>query len=525
MPDIFGGDFDNDKPSAKPAKKAATKRADIFGEDFAADLAPPKPASPIGDSLAAGWQQFKERAPGTITGQIVKAIGQGMALPGQAAQGAFQTAPSVPGQWSDEDEARAQINQQNLVDRSANLGGLVMGGPAPSVVRQGASAIPFLNYARGTSPATAEIARTAIEKYGIPVRPGQMSDNHMVRSLDTLLQKLPFSGYRGNMDAQREGFNRAVTGLIGENADALTPEVMSQARTRLGRTYNDLFRSERAAPDEQFARGVGGILDQARQVIDSPHKFENLSRAVSNILDKMGPDGTIPGRAYQGLRNEKSTLKKMAQNGGDLGLFAREVRNELDGLFRRSVSPENRQVLADTDRQYAIMKSLRPLVDEGGDISPARLMGIARKGDAGLERVAFGNGGDMAELANIGQRFKPVGSSNTAENSWLLNLMQNPLAYGIGGMGAGAAGLASGSLPLTLAGLGAGAGLTRGLGQFMKSPTRASNIIDETLMRGGAGQGDELGYRELMAILAPRAEMARRQDDVTVRPWAGPTPP
>jgi hypothetical protein len=49
-------------------------------------------------------------------------------LPGQVAGGIMNTPPAQPGMWSDEDEARQQATQGTMMNRAADLGGLVTGG-------------------------------------------------------------------------------------------------------------------------------------------------------------------------------------------------------------------------------------------------------------------------------------------------------------------------------------------------------------------------------------------------------------
>lgn len=49
-------------------------------------------------------------------------------LPGQVAGGELAVQPTQPGMWSDVDEARQQATQGTMMDRAADLAGLVMGG-------------------------------------------------------------------------------------------------------------------------------------------------------------------------------------------------------------------------------------------------------------------------------------------------------------------------------------------------------------------------------------------------------------
>jgi hypothetical protein len=479
---LFDGDYD--PPSTTPGVPVSTGDH-LFDGDFAA----------VTPKTAPSWMDK------TITGAILKSAGKFATLPGEVAQGKFDTQPTKPGEWSDVDEARRLINEGNLKDRSTEAAGFVGGGAVPGVVRAGESALlPFLN--GGVGKETAQIAKTAIDKYNYPVRPGQMSDNWFVRSLDTMLQKLPFSGYKGNVLEQQGAINKGVAKLIGVDADKVNPAVMSEARDNLKKNYKEIYSPDvKAKLDDQFSAGVLNTLERAEATLDSPDKVKVLSKAVGNILDKVKGDGEISGPAYQGLRQEKSTLKDLIKGGGPVGQYAGEIRSHLDDLFRRTVPPDKANLLRQTDQQYAIMKSLRPIVDEGGDISAQSLMRIARAGDAGKERMAFGKGGDLGELATIGQRFKSMPSSNTAENSTILNLL-------LGG-GAGITGLgALTSNPLAMVGPAATAAVsgatTRLLGQYMKSPKRAEKLISRALDGGSSNQGNKLldaGVKPYLPVL------------------------
>lgn len=465
MDHLFGDTFDAPADAPAPPVSTDNSGSHLFGDTF--DVAPPKEEKPL----------YKKWLDETVTGGLVKAAGRYFTLPGEVSQGKFSTQPAVPGQWSDLDEAKSQINENNLLQRSNEAAGFVGTGAMPSMARAGASAIPLLN--GGVSPETAQIAKTAIEKYGYPVRPGQMSDNHLVRSMDTLLGKIPGTGYKASAGEQQTAINRGVAGLIGVDAEKVTPETMVAAKSKMQAAYKKIYGKDvNAKIDDQFSSKVLDTLDRASDVLDSPDKVRVLNKAVSNILDKVKGDGTISGPAYQGLRQSKSTLKDLEGSGGKLGDYAGEIKGHLDDLFRRTIPSDKAESLAKTDKQYAIMKQIRGLVDEGGDISANRLMQVARSGDAGKERMAFGKGGDLGELANIAQRFKSAPSSNTAENHLLLNLLTGG---GLAGAGIGAymhdPMIAAGGL----ASAGVGSATSKLLGLYMKSPTRANKLIGDAL--------------------------------------------
>src|SRR6266436_751645 len=115
---LFGGDFE------KVAPPISSDNSDhLFGGEL------PVAETPAAKSLYKKWLDE------TITGGIAKAAGQTMVLPGQAAQGQFAVQPSVPGQWSDIDEARRQLAEDAMLKRSVQGAGFIGTGGIPSVTR------------------------------------------------------------------------------------------------------------------------------------------------------------------------------------------------------------------------------------------------------------------------------------------------------------------------------------------------------------------------------------------------------
>lgn len=67
-----------------------------------------------------------------VTNAIAQSLMDAVMAPGHSVQGKFGPAPAaVPGQWSDEDEARALINQRNMDNRVFDLAGTMMSGGMP----------------------------------------------------------------------------------------------------------------------------------------------------------------------------------------------------------------------------------------------------------------------------------------------------------------------------------------------------------------------------------------------------------
>lgn len=76
------------------------------------------------------------------------------------------------------------------------------------------------------------------------------------------------------------------------------------------------------------------------------------------------------------------------------------------------------------------------LVAKDGEVAPGKLMGAVTSNKAGKRAMARGRGGDLGQLAMIGQRMKSPATSGTGERVQAsavgASFMQNPLATAAG---------------------------------------------------------------------------------------------
>jgi hypothetical protein len=110
-------DFDPDAYLAAP-------KAEAFDPDKY--LATPPPQS-FGDKLMQTWPV-----------KAAQSLYSAATLPGDVATGAANVAPTTPGTWSDEDEAKLQLNNAGLVDRTSALAAAA--SPASVASRAGVGA-------------------------------------------------------------------------------------------------------------------------------------------------------------------------------------------------------------------------------------------------------------------------------------------------------------------------------------------------------------------------------------------------
>lgn len=371
---------------------------------------------------------------------------------------------------------------QGVTDATGDpLIGLAATAAVPAAVRLGGSTT---NRLLGTvDPHTAQLAQTARDNFNIPVGAGEVSSNPSIRFANSVINKLPGSGGGAHREDMQTGFNRAVSNTFGEDAPHITPQVMAAARDRIGNVFETVAqRTPTIHADPRLATDLRQTIHNAQATM-TPGEVEPLIRQVQNIAGLVDPHtNTITGEIYQNLTRRGTPLDRAMQSQNpNIRHAARDIRDALDGALERS-APQNvvndlRQARAD----WRNLRTVEPLVAKAstGDISPALLQGRVNTSYKGTHGSAYGGGGDLKTLSDIGQRFmKEPPSSGTAERGLIMHML--------GGAGAAGAGMLSGELPLTsaLMGVGATAGsaaLARGVGAGLRSDLLTNRLINNSL--------------------------------------------
>lgn len=358
--------------------------------------------------------------------------------------------------------------------------GMASTAAIPAAIRTGGA---VANRLVGTvDPNTATLAQTARNNFGIPVGAGEVSSNPTVRFLNSVVNKLPGSGGGAHRENMQTAFNRSIAETFGENAERITPQVMAQARDRIGSVFEDVAnRTPTIHADPQFAHSLRRTILDAQATMTAG-EVEPLIRQVQNIAGLVDPrTQTITGEIYQNLTRRGAPLDRAMQSQNpNIRNAARDIREALDDVMERSATPEAVADLRQARAEWRNLRTVEPLVAKAptGDISPALLQGRVNTAFKGTHGAAYGGGGDLKMLADIGQRFmKEPPSSGTSERGMLMHL--------IGGFGSGVAGLAAGLSPkeaaLAMLAPVAGAATGRGVGAALRSESLTNRLINNSL--------------------------------------------
>lgn len=351
--------------------------------------------------------------------------------------------------------ASTLASQPALQALSGAAGGAVTEGTgSPLAGLATAVATPFAaNIGRGLiSPGAVPPARQAIvdtaNREGIPLSPGVRSDSPPLRWADTVFRNYPMTARTQSAveDETRKGFNRAVLSRAGVNADRATPEVMFNLDSTLARRFEDAASKVTVSLDDQFLGDIQEVATRYGTKLSSQQKpaFE------AYVSDIMNAGNSMPGATYQVARSDLTRQARAAtQSDPFFASTLRGLRDALDNVAERSMSPETASDWRQLRREYGNYKTIKRALSGAGErvaegnISPAGL----RQAINAYDKDAYALGrDDLSELARVGQVVRDLPQSGTSPQANMTNL----LTLGTAGAGAGA-GTALGHDPLTAA--------------------------------------------------------------------------
>lgn len=451
------------------------------------------------DKVTGGIEASRALATGATTGALGY-IGGGLGgLAGSIASDEFGTKQGVQRAKEAADQGMAQMIYQPKTDKgieymqniaqgleNSGISGLPLGGEMatagrlarPSIQQSGGSLstdayalkqlgqkVANTSLLPRINPETAQLADKA-NGFGIQLTPDMLSSNKFARIAGETAAKVPFSGAK--TEANQTAFNQSLIKMIGgdENSKVLTPDVYDQALSKSGEKIGEIATKTNVPMDQQFSSALASNVEDTAKF--HTEDVSNVVRSyVQELQNKAMEDGSVNGLAFRTL-NSKLGRQIRGTTNGDLKQALSDVQESMmDALQRNIADPADLSALLDARKKYAIAKTVEPLVAKSstGDISPAGLMARVTADNSGKTRMATGQGGDLGDLARVGQRFlKEPGSSNTAERN---------LIYGAMGGGAVTGAVMA---PITTAGVYTAANLYNRL-----SPILARKMVQKSL--------------------------------------------
>jgi hypothetical protein len=350
--------------------------------------------------------------------------------------------------------------------------------------------------------AAARRAAAPILDEGGRLTPGQASGSQTLQQIEASMGSYPPTA--GAFSRIRQGnqsvINRMASRAIGENADAITDDILQNANKRIGDVY------EKVASDRPVSVDPNAMLNR---ITDIDQNLKNVVNVADEpLVDealRIAQAGGATGKQLQHLSNrlrvKAEGMMRSPTGDRELGRALFQVREVIDDQLQGSLPVVQREAFRQARDQYKNMMLLTAsknvLNEATGDVSARNLASVLRSKDRsgylfGRARTPETRG--LHEVARFGRSFAPaVGDSGTATRSFL------PQVLGTTALGGGATAVAGGdpvtgaaagaALPLVLAA--AARGYTspvvvnyvmRGLPAFQASPAVAQRIGAATTM-------------------------------------------
>jgi hypothetical protein len=187
-----------------------------------------------------------------------------------------------------------------------------------------------------------DLAKTAIEKYNIPLDRASTSASKMTKATKSLLDDiLPFGAGKAQKEATQNAFNREVGKVAGMNAEKLTPDVVKDAKDAIGQAYDKVWGSNKFIVDRQFADDATSLIQDASNKLN-PEQSAMLEKHFNNLVN-MSQKGEIDGKF---VNNWQSELRQIVDS--ETGLhkkFTNDLRQTVLKAFKRNIPAEDAALL------------------------------------------------------------------------------------------------------------------------------------------------------------------------------------
>lgn len=263
------------------------------------------------------------------------------------------------------------------------------------------------------------------ESVGVKLGAGELADRGFIKNATSQMERLPFSGGRARQISNEKAITKAVAGELGVNSDKLTPRVFGKRMGALGDDFNRLSEKNSLALDKQLMDDLARVQKESDELVGTGQISQNW---INSLISKADESGVVSGKAYKSF---DSNLGKIIKTGGEKAYALGELRDAVRNAMDRSISPEDAADWARIRKQYAVGKTIEPLVAKTKDglIPPAQLMGRMTADKMGKTRMAQDRSGEMGRLARLGSYLKDAPDSGTADRL-LVNAAVPGLLYG-----------------------------------------------------------------------------------------------
>tara|TARA_R110002167_G_scaffold362027_1_gene580891 strand:+ start:1137 stop:2966 length:1830 start_codon:yes stop_codon:yes gene_type:complete len=272
------------------------------------------------------------------------------------------------------------------------------------------------------------------ESLGIKLTPGQKTGGPSLRTIESSLTQLPFTGAKQSAiyGDQAIQFNRAVLKTAGINSNDASPATIESAFTKLSSQFDDLASKTQITVDKKLDTDLAEVAENFTRRLSPDDKtiIKTYVDDLEMVHRKLAGNAIIPGTEYQQI---SSALKSRARSAsGKDALFADtlyQIANKLDDAVARSGGKELKSAWKDIRNKYRNLLIIDNAVKGAGavDLSAANVPMMGLKNSAKkFDQSGFSRGrGELNKLSRVGVFLRSAipPDSGTARRNWGMNLL------------------------------------------------------------------------------------------------------
>jgi hypothetical protein len=191
---------------------------------------------------------------------------------------------------------------------------------------------------------------------GLKFGAGQVSQNPLVRTVASQMDRLPFSGASKRGAQNQQAFNEAVSSSFGMPAREITPDVFAKAQQRLGNAFEELTERNSLQLSAPKMGELRSVVEEARRLA-GPDTARKVQAWADELVGRVDESGVIPGKAYQSF---DSRIGKELKAGGEAAHYLGSLREVVRGAMDDSISAKDRAAWKAIRQQYANLKTVEP---------------------------------------------------------------------------------------------------------------------------------------------------------------------
>ena len=344
-----------------------------------------------------------ETTPGML-GNVAGELGQAIALPGGTIGKAALTGATMGA-------AQPTLPEESKAFNIAS--GAALGGAGQGAVNAiGRIAQPIVKNLSEIGQKSVQVLKDA----GVPLDAAQATGSKVMQFAKRITSDNPFTGAENQAfsHVQNNAYTKAISKTMGEDAEHITPEIIQNAKTRLGENYDQLFERNGVRVTRNFSNELFDLKNEAERIL--PKGEHAVTNIVNDIIDKSKANmGHLEGKQYQAFKRQLDALEKQ---GGLSAHYAGELKDKLLEGLSNTVQKFGKEgdiaLLKTTNKQYGNMKKIEDIAlkdAEEGHVSPSLLYNSLTTKN---KRNAFyQDDPELAKLAQAGKAILPEKGPNS----------------------------------------------------------------------------------------------------------------